>query len=82
MIPPEPSKTGYHWVRRYRGGPAIPLWWNATWHENGGCGWGRWGQSDREHHWEYLGPCPSPDDVPPCMGVPSPTENTQAQSDG
>lgn len=59
-IPTNPERDGYHWVRRYRGGPAIPLAWFANWHENVGRGWS---EPDREDKWEYLGPCPSPDDV-------------------
>jgi hypothetical protein len=61
-VPPFPEQTGYHWIRRFRGGPATPLWWNATWHQNGADGWGKWAQPDREDKWEYCGPCPSPDD--------------------
>jgi hypothetical protein len=60
--PPNPEVSGYRWIRRYRGGPAIPLHWNATWWRNADRGWGHWGQPDREKDWEYLGPCPSPDD--------------------
>lgn len=61
--PPDPGRDGYHWVRRYRGAPAIPLYWNAIWASNTGSGWGQWQEPDREDQWEYLGPCPSPDDV-------------------
>jgi hypothetical protein len=61
-VPPFPHNSGYHWIRRFRGGPAIPLYWNALWHHNNAQGWGRWAQPDREYHWEYCGPCPSPDD--------------------
>lgn len=63
-VPPNPEHEGYHWVRRFRGGPAIPLHWSPTWWHNADRGWGMWGQPDRESEWEYLGPCPSPDDVP------------------
>jgi hypothetical protein len=63
-IPPNPDVDGYHWVRRYRGGPAIPLAWFALWHTNSGRGWGKWCEPNREDQWEYLGPCPSPDDRP------------------
>lgn len=59
-IPVRPEKTGYHWVRRWPRAPAIPLWWNADWQANGGEGWGRYAQPDREDRWEYLGPCHSP----------------------
>lgn len=62
-IPLNPEKDGYHWVRRFRGGPAIPLHWNTTWWHNADRGWGVWGQPDRESEWEYLGACPSPDDA-------------------
>lgn len=62
-IPLDPERDGYHWVRRYRGGPAIPLAWFANWHQNVGRGWGEWSEPDREDQWEYLGPCPSPDDA-------------------
>jgi len=62
-VPPFPGKTAYHWVRRYSGAPAIPLWWNAEWHRNGGEGWGDYAEPDRECKWEYCGPCPSPDDM-------------------
>lgn len=61
-VPPFPQNNGYHWIRRFRGGPAIPLYWNALWHANGSNGWGQWAQPDREDQWEYCGPCPSPDD--------------------
>lgn len=63
MIPQNPEKEGYHWVRRFRGGPAIPMHWNPTWWHNADRGWGVWGQPERESEWEYLGPCPSPDDA-------------------
>lgn len=62
-IPQNPEFDGYHWVRRYRGGPAIPLFWNALWHANANRGWGDWAEPHRENEWEYLGPCPSPDDA-------------------
>jgi len=62
-IPPWPDLPRYHWIRRFRGGPAIPLFWNATWHANGADGWGKWSQPDREDQWEYCGPCPSPDQI-------------------
>ena len=62
-VPPSPERSRYHWIRRYQGGPAIPLYWCAAWHKNGGQGWGRWAEPDREHRWEYCGPCPSPNDV-------------------
>jgi hypothetical protein len=65
-VPPFPERTAYHWIRRYRGGPAIPLWWNAIWNRNGSDGWGQWAQPDREDKWEYCGPCRSPDDPPMC----------------
>src|SRR5258705_98119 len=68
-VPPFPERTGYHWIRRFRGGPAIPLWWNAIWHQNGADGWGKWAQPDREDKWEYCGPCPSPDDAPQSSAV-------------
>lgn len=61
-VPPVWDRDGWHWVRRFRGGPAIPLHWNERWHRNADRGWGMWGQPDREDQWEYLGPCPSPDD--------------------
>lgn len=61
-VPPNPEVSGYHWVRRYRGAPAIPLHWDALWWHNADRGWGHWGEPDRESQWEYLGPCPSPDD--------------------
>lgn len=61
-VPPFPNANGYHWIRRFRGGPAIPLYWSALWHQNGAQGWGQWAQPDREDQWEYCGPCPSPDD--------------------
>lgn len=64
-VPPNQEKDGYHWVRRFRGAPAIPLMWNATWWRNADNGWGVWGQPDREDKWEYIGPCPSPDDPQP-----------------
>lgn len=63
-VPPYATRTAYHWIRRFKSGPAIPLWWNATWHQNGAEGWGRWAQPDRENQWEYCGACPSPDDFP------------------
>lgn len=62
FLPPDPEVDGYHWVRRFRSGPAIPLYWTASWHRNAGNGWGRNSQPDREHLWEYIGPCPSPDE--------------------
>lgn len=62
FVPPFPERTGYHWIRRYRGSVAIPLWWNADWNRNGGEGWGRMAEPNREFNWEYCGPCPSPDD--------------------
>lgn len=62
LIPPNSERSGYHWVRRLRGAPAIPLHWNATWHRNVDNGWGAFSQPDREDKWEYVGPCPSPDD--------------------
>lgn len=49
-VPENPEQEGYHWVRRYRGAPPIPLFWNPMW----------WHNADREHKWEYLGPCPWP----------------------
>jgi hypothetical protein len=72
-VPPDAYQSGYHWVRRWRGSAAIPLHWNATWHRNKGNGWGSWAQPDREDQWEYLGPCPSPDD-----SRPSPSEDVAA----
>lgn len=63
-VPPFPERSGYHWIRRYACCPAIPLYWNADWHRNAGRGWGDWAEPDREHKWEYCGPCPSPDDSP------------------
>jgi hypothetical protein len=62
-VPPYPDISGYHWIRRFRGGPAIPLYWNALWHRNGAQGWGQWAQPDREDQWEYCGRCISPDDT-------------------
>ena len=38
-IPPNPDREGYHWVRRFRGGPAIPLHWNPVWWRNADRGW-------------------------------------------
>ena len=36
-IPPFPGETGWHWICRFENsGLAIPLWWNAVWHKNGG----------------------------------------------
>jgi hypothetical protein len=70
-VPPFPERTAYHWIRRFRGGPAIPLWWCAEWHKNGKEGWGKWAQADREDQWEYCGPCPSPDDKQPSRKVPN-----------
>lgn len=66
-VPPFPHLTRYHWIRRYRGAPCIPLWWNATWHRNRAEGWGSYSEPDREHEWEYCGPCPSPDDPAPAL---------------
>lgn len=62
-VPLNPERDGYHWIRRWRGGPAVPFHWNATWYRNADNGWGAWSQPDREDQWEYLGPCPSPDDA-------------------
>ena len=61
-IPPCPGVSGYHWIRRYPSGPAVPLYWNAEWYKNGGDGWGRWAEPDRENKWAYCGACLSPDD--------------------
>jgi len=69
-VPPDPERDGYHWIRRFRGGPAIPLHWNATWWRNADRGWGSYGQPDRESQWEYLGPCPSPDETPTAPAKP------------
>lgn len=63
FVPPNPERSGYHWLRRWRGGPAVPFRWNAEWHRKADNGWGAWSQPDREDQWEYLGPCPSPDDA-------------------
>lgn len=63
-VPPFPERSGYHWVRRYHGAPCIPLHWFADWHRNGGEGWGQWAEPDREHQWEYCGPCPVPHEPP------------------
>ena len=60
-VPPNPDVDGYHWVRRYRGAPPIPLHWCALWHENAGRGWGQWTQEEREVQWEYIAPCPFPE---------------------
>lgn len=62
LFPPDPDLDGYHWVRRYRSAPAIPLYWHADWHRNAGKGWGAYSQPEREHEWEYLGKCSSPDE--------------------
>lgn len=62
FMPPNYRVSGYHWIRRFHGGPAIPLYWNALWQQSAGNGWGQWAQPDREDQWEYLGQCPSPDD--------------------
>jgi hypothetical protein len=64
-IPPDAEKEVYHWVRRWVGAPAIPLCWHPDWHKNVGKGWGNFSQPEREREWEYLGPCPSPDDPQP-----------------
>lgn len=62
IVPELPRRHGYHWVRRYRGGPAIPICWFPDWHVNAGNGWGQWSQPDRENEWEYLGLCVSPEE--------------------
>lgn len=62
-IPPDPEREGYHWIRRFSGAPAIPLLWNPMWWHNADRGWGRWCQPEREDQWEYLGRCPSPDEL-------------------
>jgi hypothetical protein len=62
-IPPNPETHGYHWVRRYRTGPIIPLCWHPEWHRNAGRGWGKWSAPDREGAWEYIAPCPFPEGV-------------------
>ncbi len=59
-IPSNPDRDGYHWVRRWRGGPPVAIAWFALWHKNAGRGWGEWCQPDRECDWEYLGPCLEP----------------------
>lgn len=66
-IPPFPERSGYHWIRRYSLAPPIPLYWNADWHRNTHEGWGGFAEPDREHKWEYLGPCHMP---PLPMGPP------------
>jgi hypothetical protein len=73
-VPPFSQTSGYHWIRRFRGGPAIPLYWNCLWHSNGSDGWGQWAQPDREDQWEYCGPCPSPDDSTPVPAGSKPRE--------
>lgn len=40
LIPDMPERQGYHWVRRYKLAPAIPLFWYPDWHANAGNGWG------------------------------------------
>ena len=64
-IPPNPEQEGYHWVRRYRGAPAIPLAWFPEWHKNAGRGWGQYSQPEREDQWDYVGPCPYPESLQP-----------------
>lgn len=65
FIPPFADQSGYHWIRRYRGAPCIPLYWNAEWHKNAGEGWGSGAEPSREFQWEYCGPCFSPEDTRP-----------------
>lgn len=59
-VPDNPEQEGYHWVRRYSGASPIPLFWNPTWWHNADRGWGSWGEPEREHKWEYMGPIPWP----------------------
>lgn len=61
-IPQNPERDGHHWVKRYRGGPAIALFWNAQWWRNADRGWGSYEEPDRESQWEYLGPCLTPEE--------------------
>lgn len=63
-VPPDTERAGYHWVRRFRGAPAIPLYWNPIWYHNADRGWGSYCQPDREDDWEYIEPCMSPDERP------------------
>lgn len=62
LVPPSSTLDGYHWIRRHRGSRAIPLYWNAIWYANGGPGWGSWASPAHECDWQYVAPCPSPDD--------------------
>lgn len=62
-VPTDPEREGHHWVRRFKGGPAIPINWSPTWWHNADRGWGSYSQPDREDQWEYLGPCLAPNEI-------------------